>query len=105
MTGQNRQERRWLLAVSLELKIIYIFQKGSRKLKEKNLDKTSLCTRLGSIQLNIKGRSQLGARLTIRPLYRRCFQTTHLRKLLKWELGQVLAIVLEDLGCQGSRPT
>lgn len=35
MTGQNRQERRWLLAVSLELKIIYFFKKGSRKLKEK----------------------------------------------------------------------
>lgn len=67
MTGQNRQERRWLPAVSLELKIIYIFKKGSRKLEEKNLDKTSLCTRLGSIQLNTKGRSQLGARLTIRP--------------------------------------
>lgn len=28
MTGQNRQERRWLLAVSLELKIIFFLKKA-----------------------------------------------------------------------------
>lgn len=33
-----------------------------------------------------------------------CFQRTHITKSLKWKLGQVLAIVLEDFGCQWQPP-
>ena len=34
-----------------------------------------------------------------------CFQRTHITKSLKWKLGQVLAIVLEDFGCQWQPPS
>lgn len=54
----------------------------------------------------LKDKAHLGVRLTIRPLYTTCFKRRNLTKQnhFKWELGQVLATVLNNFGRQWQQP-
>lgn len=55
-------------------------------------------------QTSYKGQTPLGSKTNYKAFVYKVLQKTDLTKSLKWELGQVLAIVLDDFGCQWQQP-
>lgn len=87
-----------MLAVCKEFKR-YLLKKKKENSKKNNRVKYLLCTRLVAYS-----NPPLGGETNRKALCKRCFKIwTKLTKSLPWELGRVLAIVLDDLVCQWQR--